>query len=109
MIQATQSEQISKQAGRTERFPAADSTRLDSVVAGEQKRVIPRIRKVNLLLRSQHNNIQRTVFLSALWAVFFSGSWSSSPKGNANFLWIKGDGWKRSFCDVSHNEGKEIS
>lgn len=62
-----------------------------------------------LVFRSQHNNIQIIAFLSALWLVFFSVSCSSSPKGNVNFFWIKGDGWKCSFCDVSHNEGKEIS
>lgn len=39
---------------------------------------------------------------------YFAGSWSSSPKGNANF-WIKDEGWKCSSYDMCHNEGKEIS
>lgn len=66
-------------------------------------------KKRKLVFRSQHNNIKIIVFLCSLASFSFRGSWSSSPKGNTSLFWTKGGGWKCSFCDVSHNEGKEIS
>lgn len=65
MIQATQSEQASKQ--ETEQNDSLLQTAQDSASEGEQKWAIPWVRKV--AFRCQHN-IQTTVFSSVLWPVF---------------------------------------